>query len=247
MVDAVEKTRQDFLKKRKDFFPIDLEKDELTRFLGFGLPKNSLLLMEGKDGTGKSVISQRFCYSLVKEGVSVSYISSELNTVSFIEQMDSLSYDIKEFIMNEKLLFIPVFPILGNVVFNESFIEDLISNERIFNSDVIIFDTFSFIFVNQSFPISQWMQMIKVFKHFASKGKLIIISVDPDHLPKEYITVARSLCDIYFELLIKSVAGETVRAIDIKRFKRPAGQFTPVIPFRIVPNHGLIIEIATLE
>ncbi|HDP73362.1 MAG TPA: hypothetical protein ENN46_00170 [Candidatus Woesearchaeota archaeon] len=247
MVDAIDKIKDDFLRKRKDFFPIDLEKDELTRFLGFGLPRNSLLLMEGRDGSGKSVISQRFCYSFLKEEVSVSYISSELNTVSFIEQMDSLSYDIKEHILDGKLLFIPVFPIFGNVVFNESFVEDLIANEKIFSSDVIIFDTFSFIFVNENFPIAKWMSMIKVFKHFASKGKLIIISIDPEHLPKEYLTVVRSLCDIYFELLIKAIAGETVRVIDIKRFKRPAGPFTPVIPFRIVPGHGLIIEIATLE
>ncbi len=246
MVEVVEKTEVK-AEKNKDYIPINLDRDELSRFLGWGLPKNSLMLIEGEDGSGKSILVQRLAYSFLKNNYSVTYISSELNTISFIEQMSSLNYDVKKYLLDRKLLFIPVFPIFGNVKFNENFFQDLINNEEIFSKDIIIFDTISFIFLKKNIEISKWLDLIRTFKIIASRGKIIILCIDPMHLDKQYITIARSLSDIYFHLEIRSLVGEKVRVINIKRFKRPISTFVQTIPFRVIPNQGLVIEIATLE
>jgi len=59
----------------KDFRFLDttLQRDELERNLGGGIPKNSILLIEGEDGSGKSILSQRLIFSFLKSEASVTY------------------------------------------------------------------------------------------------------------------------------------------------------------------------------
>jgi flagellar protein FlaH len=52
----------------KKIMSVHLERDELNRNLGGGMPVNSLILIEGKDGAGKSIVSQRLCYGLLEHG-----------------------------------------------------------------------------------------------------------------------------------------------------------------------------------
>jgi archaellum biogenesis ATPase FlaH len=64
---------------------IILPRDELSMNLGGGLPKNSLMLASGPDGAGKSIFAQRLCYGFLRNKTSVTYISSELDTIAFVE------------------------------------------------------------------------------------------------------------------------------------------------------------------
>src|SRR3989344_7611630 len=101
--------------KKTDIYDISLERDELTRSIGGSLPKQSIILIEGIDGTGKSIIAQRFCYGLIKNGTTVPYVGTEFSTMEFIKQMNSLSYNIEDYLLIDKMLYIPMFPYYGNV------------------------------------------------------------------------------------------------------------------------------------
>lgn len=233
--------------KSSKHYRIELRRDDLHRNLGGGLPKNSLYLFEGTDGAGKSIVSQRIAYSLLLNNVKVTYISSELNTMSFIEQMDSIDYDIKYKLLDGTLTFIPMFPLLGHTKLSKDFLSRLLTSKKVFSSEVIIFDTLSFLMIQNDITQKECFDLINVLKRYTSLGKTILFNVDPAHLNETFLTLLRSVCDSYFKLEIRTFAGNPVRVINIQRFKRPMAGFVSAIPYKIEPGKGLEIEIASFD
>ena len=229
------------------YLNIALDRDELSRNLGGGIPKNSLILLEGADGSGKSVIAQRLAYAFVKHKTTVTYISTELNTMTFVEQMDSLDYDIKRELLSGDILFLPMFPILGYTKLEPDFFSRLLASKEVFRSEVIIFDTLSFLLIHQSMDQREAFNIINLLKRFTSLGKTIVFCVDDSHLNETFLTLLRSVSDIYMTVAVKSFAGQAVRVVSTHRFKRPEKAFINNIPFKIEPGKGLTIEIASFE
>ena len=225
------------------YYSIDIERDELDTNFGGGLPKNSLILIEGPDGAGKSLLCQRFIHSLLKNGESVTYISSELNTLDFINQMESLNYSIQQGFLDQTILFISMVPFLGKVKFENNFLEKIINSKKIFENDIIIFDTLSFLMVKPGAPKEEYYDIINFFRKLNNLNKTVIFTVDPGNLDEIFLNMLRNVVDLLVEVQLKLFAGDMIRSINIKRFKRPRGVYKPAIPFRVEPKEGLIIEI----
>lgn len=226
-----------------DYISIQLERDELNRYFGGGLPKNSLILIEGEDGSGKSILCQRFSYAILQQDLKITYLSTELNTLDFIKQHESLRYGVRPYILDHQLLFITMVPFLGKVQFEEDFLEKIMHEKRLFESDIIIFDTLSFLLVRKGAEEKEYYDIVNFFKGLNNLNKTIIFTIDPTHLDEKFLTLLRSVADLYVKVSITNFAGETVRSIDIKRFKRPYDIYVPKIPFRVEPREGLVIEI----
>lgn len=226
---------------------IELERDELNRNFGGGIPANSLILIEGKDGAGKSILVQRLAYGLIEHNKSITYVSSELNTPGFIEQMASLDYDIKYQLLDGQLLFIPMFPYMGNTQLKENFLERLFRTKKLFENEVVIFDTFSFLMVRDSITQEKCFDIINRLKKIIALNKTIVFCIDPDHLNDTFLTLLRSVADVYMTVDIRTFAGNIIRAISIKRYKRPADYIVTTIPFKVEPGKGLAIEIASFS
>jgi len=228
-----------------EIMSIHLERDELNRNIGGGLPGNSLILIEGKDGAGKSIVAQRLSYGLLEHTKTCTYISTELNTAGFIEQMASLDYDIKFHLLDGKLLFLPMFPFLGNTKLEQNFLDRLFIEKKIFENEIIVFDTLSFLLIKDNISQEKSFDVIKRLKQINSLNKTIVFCVDPDHLNDKFLTLLRSVADVYFNVEIKTFAGNLVRVINIQRFKRPGDNIINSIPFKVEPGKGLAIEIAS--
>lgn len=227
----------------QDYLSVELSRDELNRYFGGGLPKDSLILLEGEDGSGKSVLCQRFTYALLKKGRKVTYISTELNTLDFIKQHESLGYSIREYLLDNKLFFITMVPFLGKVNFEGDFLDKIMTEKRLFQNEIIIFDTLSFLLVKKGAEEKFYYDVVNFFKGLNNLNKTIIFTIDPTHLDEKFLTLLRSVSDLFIKVSLTVFAGETVRSIDIKRFKRPADVYIPKIPFRVEPKEGVIIEI----
>ncbi len=230
-------------KMTNEYYSIELPRDELNRHFGGGIPKNSLILIEGKDGSGKSILCQRISYALLKKGKTVTYISTELNTLEFIRQTNSVNYCMRDFFLDGTLLFITMIPYLGRVKFENNFIEKIINSPKLFENEVIIFDTLSFLLVKENATEGDYYKIINFFKKLNNINKTVIFTIDPVHINDKFLTLLRNVSDLYINMKIESFAGQTIRVIDIKRFKRPNDIYTPRIPFRVEPKEGLIIEI----
>jgi flagellar protein FlaH len=81
----------------------DGEKDGFAERFGITIPNGSLIFLEGKEGTGKSIFCQRFCYSFLKNGSTCSYVSTQYTIKSFLRQTASVGYDVRKYLMSGKL------------------------------------------------------------------------------------------------------------------------------------------------
>lgn len=224
----------------------NLKRDEFNKKLGGGFPSGSIVLLEGGNGAGKSAISQRMVFGLVENESSVTYISTQLTTKGFIQQMYSIDYPISSHLLKGKLLYIPVIPLMQSAKNRIDFLQRLMGAEQLFENDVIVIDTLSSL-IKSSADSEKATDLVSFFKKISGMGKIIIITLDSNQLSKEITQTFHSSADIYLSLQTKAVASEIKRTVIVNKFTGAKGAVTQVIGFRIEPNVGLVVEISSIS
>lgn len=231
---------------KDEYLSITLERDNLhMQFGGGGLPKGTTMLLTGKDGSGKSAVCQRLVYSLIVNGYTVTLISTELTTKGFIDQMKSLNYDIMHQLLNGRLTFIPVFPLFGHAKTRQDFLGRLMNTRGLYNSDVIVIDTFSSLIKNDIDEERAFM-VLAFFQKLSGQSKNIIITMDTDELSESVVSPFRSVCDIYLEMVCEAVEGKLEHLMFIRRFGAASGPVRDTVGFNIVPGAGFIVDITSV-
>ncbi|MHB9287172.1 ATPase domain-containing protein [Halobacteriales archaeon Cl-PHB] len=244
---------------RSELYSIGLkERDRLDKELGGGIPPGSIVLMEGDYGAGKSAISQRFAYGLCEEGNTVTMLSTELTVGSFLEQMNSLDYDMVDHMLDENVLFLHA-DIGDSGTFTGSdeegerkqLLKRLMEAEVMWESDVIIIDTFDAILrndpkfealVRQNEERQAALEIISFFREIISRGKVIVLTVDPSTLDEEAIGPFRSIADVFLELEMVEVGNDVRRQISVLRFAGMGEQVGDSIGYSVRSGTGIVIE-----
>ncbi|ADE03231.1 ATPase domain-containing protein [Haloferax volcanii] len=232
--------------------------DRLEKELGGGIPKGAIVLIEGDYGAGKSVLSQRFSYGLCDEETVVTLVSTELGVRGFLDQMHSLSYDIVKHLLDEQILFLQAEIDSSGALSGASSQEErkqllrrLMDAETLWDADVIIIDTFDAILrndpqfealVRQNDERQAALEIISFFRELTTKGKTIIITVDPSSVDEGSIGPFRSIADVYFELEMVEVGNDVRRNIFVKRFAGMGQQVGDRVGFSVRSGIGLVIE-----
>lgn len=237
-------------------YRIHLERDELQDRLGGGLPKGALVVIEGEFGTGKSIILERLLYGLLKNNARVTVVSTELTTLHFIEQMHSLDYPIEEYIFNRSLLFLPVYPVLGFRGKKTDLMDRLLNAKKMYESDVIAIDAFSSLVKDWTRATRDMDEQVKVqriedalylFKLLNNRGKTVILTLQPGDIPDDISAGLKAAADVYLTLKLESVAGTVSRFIFTRRFERAEKPVADIVPFRVEPKTGLVVEIKSVS
>ncbi|WP_138007597.1 ATPase domain-containing protein [Halalkalirubrum salinum] len=232
--------------------------DRLNKELGGGIPRGSIVLMEGDYGAGKSAISQRFSYGFCQTGASVTMLSTELTVSGFIDQMHSLSYDVVKPLLNEQLLFLhadidSTGALTGSDEDGErkKLLKRLMEAETMWDPDVIIIDTFDAILrndptfealVRQNEERQAALEIISFFRDIISSGKIIVLTVDPSAVDDEAIGPFRSIADVYLELQMVEVGNDIRRQVQVKRFAGMGEQVGDTIGYSVRSGTGIVIE-----
>ncbi len=225
-------------------FSVQLANDEFHKKLGGGIPAGTIGLIMGGHGSGKSIVCQRITYGLLKNDVSVTYISTQLTTIDFIKQMSSLGYDIARDIIQKKLLFIPVYPLLQEPKKRMDYSEKLMNARELFEKDVIIIDCFSSLVKFDIDPNSA-IKLMGFLKRISALGKAVILTA-LDELEKDTMEEIESACSFIAETTIKKFGTDLKNMMIIKKFNLAAGQYSKQIAFRVEPKIGLVVEIAAV-
>lgn len=237
-------------------YKIGLERDELHQRLGGGIPEGALVVVEGEYGSGKSVLIERLLYGFLQNHLTVSLVSTELTTLHFIEQMHSLDYPVEEFILDQRLLFLPVYPILGHRGNKNDLIERLLNAKRMYEQDVVVIDCFSSL-------LKQWVKAVSkdpkvdpmtgveealfLFKLLNAQGKTIIVSMEPGEVDPEITAILRASADVYLSLKVDTTGGTVNRSVFVRRFERAEANVADIIPYRVEPKAGFIVEIKSVS
>jgi flagellar protein FlaH len=232
--------------------------DRLNKELGGGIPRGSIVLVEGDYGAGKSALSQRFTYGLCETGSTVTYLSTELTVGGFLGQMQSLSYDVVEHLLDERLLFLHADLDTGGVLSTgaeEDGRMDLLSRlmeaETMWSTDVVVIDTFDAILRNdptfealirQNEERQAALEVISFFRDLISEGTVVILTVDPSTVDGDAIGPFRSIADVFLELEMIEVGNDVRRQVSVKRFAGMGEQVGDTIGYSVRSGTGIVIE-----
>lgn len=233
------------------------DRDQLNQELGGGFPKGSIVLVEGDYGAGKSAMSQRFTYGFCEEGYTVTYLSSELTVSGFIQQMDSLNYNVEGHLLDERLLFLHADLDTGSKLSEDGeggrkeLLKRLMDGEEMWQADIIIIDTFDAILRNdpkfealirQNEERQAALEIISFFRDLVSNGRNIILTVDPSTVDEEAIGPFRSIADVFIELQMVEVGNDVRRQISVKRFAGMGEQVGDTVGYSIRADTGIVIQ-----
>ena len=231
--------------------------DRLNKELGGGIPRGSIVLMEGDYGAGKSAISQRFSYGFCQEETTVSFLSTELTVGGFLDQMHSLSYDVVDHLLDERLLFLHANLDTGGVLSGGSdenrmdLLTRLMDAKTMWTADVVIIDTFDAILRNdptfealirKNEERQAALEIISFFRDMISEGKIVVLTVDPSTVDGDAIGPFRAIADVFIELEMVEVGNDVRRQINVKRFAGMGEQVGDTIGYSVRSGTGIVIE-----
>ena len=234
------------LKSKQTYYDFGLSTDTLSDSLGGGIPVGTIMLIVGKFGTGKSVVCQRLTYGLLRNGYTVTYVSTETNTKPFMNQMNSLDYPIGDYIFDQRLKFVPVKPLIGNHFQREESLSRLIDGNGLYSRDITIIDTFSDI-VDDNYIDKLPLDALSFFKKKCNQGKTLILTMNPSGVEDDILVPYMSAVDIYLQLDQETIGGDIERTIKIRRFTAARGRMKDVIKYRIEPNAGFVVDITSIS
>jgi archaeal flagellar protein FlaH len=231
----------------------DLDRDDLCDRLGGGLPAGTLIVVEGAQGAGKSILTQRLAYGLIQNEHSVSYVSSELTTTGFLAQMESLKYDVEQALMDERLVFIPVYPLLGNRAPRHDLLRRIVKTRAMYSKDLVVFDSFSKFLADHARAfgdgfksLDQVESVLYHFKRLASMGKTIILTFEKGQVSEEMAAPFKDAADVLLNLQFELIGNSANRRVVVQRMARAAGRFGEIIGYRVEPGVGIVIEIKSV-
>lgn len=248
------------------FLGFKIERDELAERLGGALPAGSLIVVEGPYGAGKSIFTQRVLYGLLESSHSVGVVSTELTTLGFVRQMKSLDYPVEKHLLERRLLYYPVYPLVGKRHIPHDLLGRLRSADKLYEKDVVMIDTFSKLLGDQgrvfdgSAPTDSAMRVrnptgalaeeaedtLYHLKRLTARGKTVILTVEPQHLGDPLLNLFRDASDVHLALDFQLIGATASRRIVVNRFSRAKGRFGDVIGYRVEPGIGLVIEIKSV-
>ncbi len=228
-------------------YHIKIDRDELHGKLGGGFPEGSLIIIEGEDGSGKSALTQRFTYGFLLNGHTVTVISTELTVRDFINQMYSLNYPIASFLLRNRLVFVPVYPLMGRVRDRKDFLGRLMHAPRLFSTDIIIIDTLSALVKASLNAETRAIQLLGFFKKLMAMDKTIILTFERGAIDEKIIMPFRSAAHVYMETKINRIGGIVNRVAFVRRYTNAQSRIENTIAFRVEAGTGMILEIMAIS
>ncbi len=218
------------------------EKDGFAQRFGREIPDGTLIFIEGKEGTGKSIFCQRFCYSLLKNGSTCSYVSTQYTIKSFLRQVASVGYDMRNFLIKGKLFFISTEVMLAETKPKKTFMEGLITCKKLFDPEVIFIDSLSTLLV-ESLNEDNLIELTNFFNRLKGSGKMIWVTGNPNEWSERIHSSFQMICDIHFKITRESMPGVgIVHNIYLEKFNGARHKYEPMTTFSVRPSVGLTIE-----
>lgn len=225
---------------------IELLRDGMTDGFAdkFGreIPDGTTIYMVGEEGTGKSILCQRFCYSFLENGHTCSYLSTQFTVKSFIRQMNSLDYDVRKYLLKGQLFFISTESILGETLPKKTFLDKLYTCKKLFESEIIFIDSISTL-LNESLNYENLSDLLNFFNRWMGVGKIIVLTANPSEWDEKINQKFMLTSDMHFELALTNIPGVGVsHQIYIHKFTGAQHNYQHATAFFVKPKIGMCIE-----
>ncbi len=237
----------------KATLPFHMERDDLCDRLGGGLPRGSLIVIQGTHGSGKSLLVQRLVAGLLEHQHSCCYVTTELTTKGFLQQMASLEFPVDRPILDEELVVVPAHPMIGGRAPRAELLTRIAKARLMYSKEVVIFDAFSKFLADHvrasggGFQSSEQIDgILHLFKRLASTGRTVILTMEDGQVSSDLVDTFVEAADVYFQMECELIGSSASRRLVVRRMTRAADRFNEVINFRVEPKIGIVIEIRSV-
>ncbi len=229
-------------------------RDRVNQAFGGGLPAGHVVLIEGADGGGKSALVQRFAYGMASEGTHTTYVSTELSSAGFIDQMHSLSYDVVDLLLTERLLFLQADVDTSGETPRE-LLSRLCRPGVLWRADVVIVDGLDALLRNdptfgEATDAEEEDHVIQSFVSFlrtaTNAGKTVVLTVNPEPVTERALRPLRDAAGVLLQLESSAVGNEIRRKALVRRFVEMANPVDDTIGFSVQQGRGITIESRTV-
>lgn len=224
--------------------------DELDNRLGGGLPIPSLTVLEGDNGTGKTVLCVLFTIGFLNEGHKVVYITTENSVRGLLEQSKNISLDLTGDFVKGNVMVIPAH--LENIRWSGEqvgvLLDVLISfaKEVTKKYDVIVIDSLTL--MASYLGMSELHRLLSELRSVVKRGATIILTIHPGVLSEEVMKAFSAAADVYFRLSLAAIGGRTVKLLKVIKIRGAPTIAEPAIAFDIDPAFGIkIVPIAMAQ
>jgi len=218
------------------------ETDGFGERFGEEIPDGSLLFIEGKEGVGKSIFCQRFCASILSNGHTCSYVSTQFTIKSFLRQSASVGYDLRQYLMAGKFFFISTEVTLAETKPNVTFLEALMTARKLFDPDVVFIDSMSTL-LKESLTKENLVDLTSFFNRLTGSGKIIVFTANTNEWPDEIHNSFKMITSIHYKVVRESMPGVgIVHNVYVEKFNGARKKYEPMTTFSVKPGSGLAIE-----
>lgn len=225
-------------------YDFTVEDDELNEKFGGGLPTGSLVVIEGPNGLGKSILSQRFTYGLVQNHYDVSYVSTELSVSGFLKQMSSVNYPVKQAFLEKQLKFVSIFTPFGTIEPKGDLVRTILDSD-LMESEVVILDTVSDFLVERDRDFQENFSLLNELRQQTFEDTTIVCCVNPHTINEDFHEMLTNAAEVYIEMHEVEEYGKTVNRISVNRFNAAQDNLDDELSFHVRPNAGIVVEIAS--
>ncbi len=231
----------------------ELERDDLCDRLGGGIPRGSLIVIQGTHGSGKSLFVQRMVAGLAENGHSTCFVTTELTTSGFFKQMESLEFNIQEPILDERLVLVSAHPMIGGRAPREQLLTRIAKARLMYSKDVVVFDAFSKFLADHvraagsgARARQQIDSVLHLFKRLTSTGRTVVLTMEDGQVSPDLNDTFVEAADVFLQMDCELIGSSTTRRLIVRRMMRAADRFTEVINFRVEPKIGMVVEIRSV-
>ncbi|OEU43249.1 flagellar accessory protein FlaH [Methanosarcina sp. Ant1] len=215
--------------------------DEIDKKLGEGIPLGSLVLIEGENDTGKSVLCQQMTYGGLNQLHKIAYYTTENTIKSMLGQMESLSLDISDFY---SWGYFRIFPVhLEGVEWTSDQMKGtlhlLATHLKSIRERVIIIDSLT-MFTTYSGEDGIFEFLTKL-KNFCDRGYTIFVTLHQHAFKEDTLVRVRSSCDCHLFLRKEQLTDRYISVMEVSKIRGAKKSTGNIVSFEVQPGYGIRI------
>lgn len=215
--------------------------EELDVRLGGGVPVPSLVVIEGDNGTGKTVLSCQLAKGFLISNIRVMYVTTESTIKQFLEHAKNINIDLAQPFLRGYLSVVPA--LIESSRWSRGRVRSLIKKfveyvkEKSGSYGVVIVDSASLLlhYVSDSDVHS----LLSDIRSIVKRGTTFIMTLHPAIVSDRVVKELTAVSDVYFKLAVGEIGGRVVKVINVVKIRGAPTLAESSIAFDVDPAFGL--------
>ncbi|MCB2171651.1 flagellar accessory protein FlaH [archaeon] len=226
-----------------DITSFELGNPALDKRIG-GIPIPSLMLLEGPNDSGKSVIAQQITYGALKSKNKLLYITTEETSKGLINNMERLKWSVTEaFIYGRlKVTSLTTSSMNWDQEISKYYLIALINyiKQKCDQYNIVVIDSITHLLTHAA--DTDILDFFTQCRYLVDTiGQTFIFTMHPYALKQELLIRVRSFCDGHIHLDIKNIRDINALTMNVAKLKGASKTVNEVITFEVSPVYGIKI------